>query len=108
MKELPLIPNVISEIPPIDEVAIANQEEDDYQMEVEEEDLAERNGKKNHTWEVHDGHSEEQSLRPVHHGQLLPLWKGQKQGTLDESIITHRTVDMQRSLEENPCCGCTP
>ena len=57
---------------------------------------------------VHDGHSEEQSLRPVHHGQLLPLWKGQKQGTLDESIITHRTVDMQRSLEENPCCGCTP
>lgn len=51
MKELPLIPNVIPEIPPIDEVAIANQEEDDYQMEVEEEDLAERNGKKNHTWE---------------------------------------------------------
>ena len=45
MKELPLIPNVIPEIPPIDEVAIANQEEDDYQMEVEEEDLAERNGK---------------------------------------------------------------
>ncbi|KAK8815889.1 hypothetical protein WA538_005010, partial [Blastocystis sp. DL] len=51
VKELPLIPNVIPEIPPIDEVAIANQEEDDYQMEVEEEDLAERNGKKNHTWE---------------------------------------------------------
>ena len=51
MKELPLLPNLLpEEIPPIDETN-PNPEEDDYRMEVEDEDVVERSGKKNHTWE---------------------------------------------------------